>query len=184
MNSTLEAPITSTKWSIDPSHSEIHFKIRHLMISTVTGTIGKFQGTVETDGDDFSKSKISFTAESSSISTGDAQRDQHLASADFFLADEHPEISFQSTGLEHVSGSHYTMTGELNIRGISKTVTLDVEHAGVAKDPWGNTKAGFNITGTVNRKDWGLNWNAALEAGGFLLADEVKILCEVQLSKN
>lgn len=184
MSNTIESTATATLWGLDASHSEVHFKIKHLMISTVTGTIGSFEGRVETSGDDFSAARVFFSADAASISTGDAQRDGHLASADFFLAEEHPKITFESTSFEKTGDHSYVMKGNLNIRGISKPVSLNVEYSGIAKDPWGNTKAGFTIDGRINRKDWGLNWNAALEAGGFLLADEVRILCEVQLAKQ
>lgn len=177
------AAATKTTWAIDPSHSEVHFKIKHLMISTVTGTIGSFEGTAETIDNDFGNAQISFSADSNSISTGDANRDGHLNSADFFESEAHPKITFTSTKMEKNGEGTYTMHGDLNIKGISKNIALNVEFAGIATDPWGNKKAGFTITGLVNRKDWGLNWNAALEAGGFLLADDVKILCEVQLAQ-
>lgn len=178
------ATANNTQWAIDPAHSEVHFKIKHLMISTVTGTIQNFEGTVETSNDDFSQANISFSADANSITTGDANRDGHLTSGDFFETENHPKITFQSTQFEKNANGHFTLTGDLNIKGISKSITLDVEHAGTATDPWGNLKAGFTLTGTVNRRDWGLNWNAALEAGGFLLADDVRILCEIQLAKK
>lgn len=184
MSNTIESTAATTTWGLDTSHSEVHFKIKHLMISTVTGTIGTFEGSVETENEDFSTAKVKFSADASSITTGDAQRDGHLATADFFEVETHPKLTFESTSFEKKSDSKYIMNGNLNIRGISKPVSLDVEFTGIAKDPWGNTKAGFNIEGRVNRKDWGLNWNAALEAGGFLLSDEVRILAEVQLAKQ
>lgn len=173
-----------TIWAIDPSHSEVHFKIRHLMISTVTGTVGKFAATVETDNDDFNHSRISFTADAGSITTGDAKRDGHLASADFFETENHPEILFNSTSFLKSADRKFEVSGNLTLRGISKPITFTAEFAGLMKDPWGNVKAGFTFEGVVNRRDWGLNWNAALEAGGFMLADEVKILGEIQLAKT
>jgi polyisoprenoid-binding protein YceI len=171
-------------WGVDASHSEVHFKIKHLMISTVTGSIGTFEGKLEADDDQFTNARVSFSADASSISTGDAQRDGHLQSEDFFGTETHPKLTFESTSFEKTGDNTYKMNGNLNIKGISNPVSLNVEFAGIAKDPWGNSKAGFTLEGKVNRKDWGLNWNAALEAGGFLLADEVRILCEVQLSKQ
>ncbi|MCC7298919.1 MAG: YceI family protein [Bacteroidia bacterium] len=178
------ATTSTTKWALDPTHSEVHFKIRHLMISTVTGAIGKFEGSAETNGDDFTNAKVNFSADSSSITSGDAQRDGHLATADFFDHANHPNLTFESTSFEKVSEGNYTMNGNLTIKGTTKLVALNVEFAGIATDPWGNVKAGFNVTGSINRKDFGVNWNAALETGGFLLADEVKINCEVQLAKQ
>ena len=178
-----EAIQTATKWAIDKTHTHIHFKVRHLMISTVTGSLGSFEGTFETGGADFSGAKASFSADVATFSTGDASRDGHLQTADFFDATTHPKLIFNSNAFEKTGENKYKMTGILEIRGISKEISLNVEHTGIAKDPCGNIKSGFNITGTVNRKDWGLNWNAVLEAGGFMLQDEVKIDCEVQLAK-
>lgn len=178
------AVATNTKWALDASHSEVHFKVKHLMISTVTGTINTFEGSAETDGDNFENAVVRFSADVSSLTTNDANRDGHIASADFFDVANHPKMTFESTGFEKKTDGNYTMHGNLTIRGISKPVTLSVEHGGVAKDPWGNVKAGFTIDGKINRKDWDLNWNAALETGGFLLSDEVRILCEVQLVKT
>lgn len=173
----------TTKWAIDASHSHVQFKVKHLMITTVTGSINSYNGEIETEGHDFSNAKINFTADAKSITTGDAQRDGHLATADFFEVETHPEISFVSTSMSK-KGEDFELTGNLTIRGISNPVTLHVEFGGVATDPWGNTKAGFIINGKISRKDWGLNWNAALETGGFLVSDEVKIACEVQLIKQ
>ncbi len=178
------ATTTTTKWLLDPTHSEVHFKIRHLMISTVTGTIGTFESSVETNGADFTNAKVHFSADSASISSGDAQRDGHLATADFFDHANHPKLTFESTSFDKVSEGNYTMNGHLSIKGTTKMVALNVEFAGIATDPWGNVKAGFTISGAINRKDFGVNWNAALETGGFLLADEVKIHCEVQMVKQ
>lgn len=181
---TEQASSTKTTWAIDNSHSHVQFKIKHLMISTVTGSFKKFNASVETQGDDFGKAAIQFSAEINSIHTGDTQRDGHLLSADFFDAEKYPTLSFRSTGLEEDASGNYLMNGELEIKGEIKPVQLKVAFEGIAKDPWGNTKAGFNLEGKISRKDWGLTWNAPLEAGGLLVSDEVKIICEVQLIKQ
>ena len=174
----------TTKWAIDPTHSEIGFKVKHLMINTVSGKFGKFEGSVETDGDDFSTARINFTADVASINTNNEQRDGHLKGAEFFDGEKYPQFKFTGAKLNLVSGDKYTLTGDLDLHGVTKPVTLDVEFGGIAKDPWGNTKAGFTINGKVNRKDWGLSWNAPLETGGVLLSEEVKLHIEVQLAKQ
>ena len=171
-------------WVLDPSHSEVLFKVKHLMISTVTGHFHAFTSSVETDGDDFSTAQINFSAEIESISTGDAQRDAHLKSPDFFDAAQFPSLTFASTGLSRVSEEQYRLSGNLTMHGITKSVVLDVEFGGIAKDPWGNTKAGFTISGKINRKDFELNWNVALETGGILVGEEVKLHAEVQFAKQ
>ncbi|MFN4915667.1 MAG: YceI family protein [Sphingomonadales bacterium] len=181
---TEQASTAKTTWAIDNSHSHIQFKIKHLMISTVTGSFNKFNATVETQNEDFGKASIQFSADVASIHTGDAQRDGHLLSADFFDAEKYPTISFRSTGLEEDASGNYLLNGDLEIKGEIKPIQLKVSFEGIAKDPWGNTKAGFNLEGSISRKDWGLTWNAPLEAGGFLVSDEVKINCEVQLMKQ
>lgn len=170
----------TTKWVIDPAHSEIQFKVKHMMITTVTGSFKEFTSEVETEGEDFSTARIRFEAATASIFTNAEQRDAHLRSADFFDADNFPVMSFVSSKLEKTDDDNWQLTGDLTIKDVTKPVKLDVEFGGVGKDPWGNTKAGFSLSGKINRKDWGLNWNAALEAGGVLVSDDVRILCEVQ----
>lgn len=170
-----------TKWALDPTHSELQFKVKHLMISNVTGTIKSIEGTLESDGDSFINTKIAFKADLSSIDTGNEQRDGHLKSADFFDVASNPSISFEST---KYNASEDKVTGNLTIKGITKSVTLDVEFAGTNKDPYGNFKAGFSISGKINRTDFGLTWNAALETGGVMVSEEVKILAEVQFVKQ
>lgn len=177
------ATATTTKWAIDPAHSEVQFKVKHLMISTVTGSFKEFGAEAELEGDDLSNSRVSFWANTASIDTNSADRDKHLRSADFFDSENHPKLTFSSNGAKG-SGDRWKLTGDLTIKGVTKPVTLDVEWSGIAKDPWGNTKAGLNISGKIDRKEWGLNWNAALEAGGVLVSDEVRIQCEVQLAKQ
>jgi len=173
-----------TKWSLDPNHSEISFKIKHLMISTVTGQFKKFSLEGETESDDFNSArKIEFTADIDSIDTNNAQRDAHLKSADFFNIEKNPQIHFSGKKYE-VNDGEGTLSGDLTIAGISKPVTLHVEFGGVIKDPFGQTKAGFTITGKINRKDFGITYNAALETGGVLLGDEIKINAEIQLVKQ
>lgn len=167
------------KWSLDPAHSELGFKVKHLMINNVKGQFGSFSLDVESSADDFKAAIISFKADVDSISTGNEQRDGHLKSADFFEVDKYPTLTFSSTGFDGKK-----LAGVLTIKGVGKPVELEVEFGGIAKDPWGNTKAGFTVTGKINRKDFGLNWNAALETGGFLVSDDVQLLAEIQLIKQ
>ncbi|HEX5169604.1 MAG TPA: YceI family protein [Cyclobacteriaceae bacterium] len=172
----------ATKWTLDPTHSELVFKVKHLMITNVKGEFRKF--SAEIDGDDFTKSPISVTIDAASIFTNEDQRDGHLKSADFFDVENYPTVTFKSTSLKQVDDDDYTLKGILTIRDVSKEIELDVEFGGVNKDPWGNEKAGFSIKGKINRKDFGLNWNAALETGGVLVSEEVKITAEVQFVKR
>jgi polyisoprenoid-binding protein YceI len=175
----------ATKWILDPSHSEVGFKVRHLMITNVKGIFKSYDVNAETDGDDFNKAKISFSADVVSIDTNSEQRDGHLKSPDFFDAVNHPKITFSATEYENVDNDgSYELYGDLTIRGISKQVKLDVEFGGVVKDLWGGTRAGFTINGKVDRKEWGLTWNAATEAGGVLVSDTIQINCEIQLVKQ
>ena len=172
--------MATTKWTLDPTHSELQFKVKHLMITNVTGNFSVISASIDADDDKFSKAKISFTADPKSITTNNEQRDGHLQAADFFETDKYPEIKFESTNYNAASGK---ITGNLTIKGVTKPVTLDAEVNGTNKDPWGNQKAGFSLTGKINRKEWGLNWNAALETGGVLVSDDVKINAEVQFVK-
>jgi polyisoprenoid-binding protein YceI len=171
-----------TKWVLDPSHSEIMFKVKHLMIANVKGEFVKFKA--EIDGPDFSESPVNVSIDASSISTNDDARDNHLKGTDFFDTDHYKEITFEGTSYKKVKDDQYELRGMLKIKGISKEVKLDVEFGGISRDPWGNEKAGFSVSGTINRKDWGLTWNAPLEAGGVLVSDEVKILADVQFVKQ
>lgn len=176
---------SASNWVVDASHSTVQFKVKHLMISTVTGSIGKFEGSLSTSGDDLSTAKASFKGEVASITTGDAQRDGHIASADFFDAGNHPTLSFESTSFEKgASEGQWKMHGNLDFHGVNHPVTLNVEFNGVAKDPWGNAKAGYVIEGSISRKEWGLVWNVGLETGGWLVSDEVKIHAEIQVLKQ
>lgn len=172
----------TTKWTIDPAHSEIQFKVKHMMITTVTGSFKEFTSEVETIGTDFTTARISFQAAAASVFTNSDQRDAHLKSADFFDSEKHPWLKFESTSVEKSDDESFILSGNLTIKDITKPVKLDVEVGGIGKDPWGNLKAGFSLTGRINRKEWGLNWNAALESGGVLVSDDVRIFCEVQYS--
>jgi polyisoprenoid-binding protein YceI len=174
----------TSKWALDPTHSELQFKVKHLMISTVTGQFNRFNAAVETEGDDFSKSKINFTADVDSISTNNEQRDAHLKNSDFFDAPNHPQILFTSEKFEKISADEYKLVGSLTMRGTSKQVTLNVEFGGVTVDPWGNTRAGFTVSGKINRQDFGISFGAVTETGGLLLGDEVKIIANVQFVKE
>lgn len=173
---------TKTKWVLDPTHSELTFKVKHMMITNVKGEFKTF--LVEADGDDIFKSIINVTVDASSINTNSDQRDGHLKSADFFDVEHHKELSFKSTSFKKKDDDEYELKGILTIKGISKDVSLEVEFGGINKDPWGNEKAGFSFKGKINRKDWGLNWNAALETGGVLVSEDVKISGEIQFVKQ
>jgi polyisoprenoid-binding protein YceI len=167
-------------WQIDASHSHVGFSVKHMMIATVRGTFNAYSGTLELDAQDLTKSKIAGEIDVASIDTREAKRDEHLRSADFFDAANHPKILFQSTKIEHVDGNEYKVTGDITIRGVTKEIVLDAEYAGVHKDPWGGTRTGFTVTGSLNRKDFGLSWNAALETGGVLVGDKIKLELEVE----
>jgi len=171
-------------WSLDPSHSEIVFKVKHLMITNVKGEFKSFNGTIVAAGNDFSKAKINLTLDAASIFTNSTDRDAHLRSADFFDTEVFPELVFEGTAFSRLDDENFKLTGNLTMKGITKEVTLDVEFGGLMKDPWGNEKAGFSVSGKLNRKDWGLNWNAALESGGVLVSEEVRINAEVQFVKQ
>lgn len=181
----METQKNKIKWGIDPSHSEIAFKVKHLMITNVKGVFKEFDASIYTTGEDFKTSEIDFWMNPASVDTGDSKRDEHLKSADFFDVENFKQISFLGNSYEEVDkDGSYELYGDLTIKGIKKRIKLDVEFGGVMKDPWGNEKAGFTINGKINRKDWGLTWNAALEAGGVLVGDDVSISCEVELIKQ
>lgn len=176
--------MATTKWAIDPTHSEIGFKVKHMMFTNVSGSFGTYAADITTEDDDFTKSNISFSADVASINTNNTDRDNHLKSADFFDAENHPKLTFVSTSFTKVDEENYELIGELSLHGTTKTVKLPAEFSGLMKDPWGNTKAGLNISGKINRKDWGLNWNSALETGGVLVSEEVRLNIELQLLKQ
>jgi polyisoprenoid-binding protein YceI len=171
-----------TKWSIDLPHSEIAFKIRHLMITNVRGSFKVFDASIYTEGKDFSTAEIDLWIDASSITTGDAKRDEHLKSTDFFDAASHKQITFTSSsvGKSDLAGNH-ELWGELTMRGITKTIELEVQFGGRVNDPWGKERAGFAVTGKINRKDWGLDWNTIIETGGLMVSEEVFIICELEL---
>lgn len=167
----------ATTWNLDPTHSEITFKVRHMMISNVKGAFNAFTANIEAEDDTFKNAKVSATINTDSIDTNNTDRDNHLKSADFFNVEANPTITFESAALAD------GITGQLTINGVTKPVELEVEFGGINVDPWGNTKAGFTFEGKIKRTDFGLNWNAALETGGVLVSDDVKIAGELQFVK-
>lgn len=173
---------TNATWVLDPSHSELTFKVKHLMIANVKGEFRKFSSTIT--GESVENSRVVAVVDAASLFTNEENRDNHLRSADFFDVENHPEILFESVSFRKLDEESYTLVGLLTIKGISREVKLDVEFGGINKDPWGNEKAGFSFNGKINRKDWGLNWNAALETGGVLVSDEVRISGEVQFARQ
>ena len=175
---------STTKWVLDPTHSEIGFKIKHLMITNVSGNFNKFEVKAETNGDDFSNAKVTAQIDVASINTNNSQRDEHLRNADFFEADTYPAITFTSTKIQKIDNETFTLLGELTIKETTKPVKLALEYGGVTKDPYGNFKAGFSISGKINRHDFGVSYNAVLETGGVALGEEIKINGEIQLVKQ
>lgn len=167
----------ATKWNLDPTHSEITFKVRHMMISNVKGSFTDFTSELESEDDTFKNVTVKTTIQTNSVNTNNADRDNHLKGEEFFNVAANPVITFESNSLNN------EITGNLTINGITKPVTLDVEFGGINVDPWGNTKAGFSFEGKIKRSDFGLNWNAALEAGGVMVSDEVKVAGELQYVK-
>lgn len=173
-----------TTWKLDPTHSELTFKVKHLMISNVKGEFRKFDGTITSNGADFSNASVSADVDASSIDTNNADRDAHLKGADFFEVDKNPQITFRGTSFSKLDDENYQLKGILAMKGTEKEITLDVDFGGFVTDPYGQDKAGFTISGKFNRKDWGLNWNASLEAGGVLVSDEVRVAGELQFIKQ
>ena len=175
----------STVWNIDPSHSHAEFKVRHLMISNVKGSFPKVSGVLTLDEDDLTKSRVEALIDVASVETRDAQRDGHLKSADFFDAEKFPTITFKSSNIDSTGGADYAVTGDLTIHGVTKSVTFAVEDVSEpSKDPWGNHRIGLSATTKINRKDFGLTWNRALETGGVLVGEEVSISLEIQFIKG
>ncbi|TCD02813.1 YceI family protein [Pedobacter psychroterrae] len=175
--------MATTQWALDPTHSELQFKVKHLMITTVTGSLASFNASLTTESDDFENAKVSFDGDLGTIETGNKDRDNHLKSGDFFDAEQFPKITFESTSMEK-DGDDYVLKGNLTIKDTTKPVKLTAEYGGIATDPWGNTKAGFTLSGKINRTDFGLTWNAALETGGVMVSEEVKIAGELQFVKQ
>lgn len=171
-------------WQIDTSHSSVDFSVRHMMISTVRGTFERFSGTVEADEAKPSAAQVDVQIETASINTRDEKRDAHLRSPDFFDTDTYPTMTFKSKRVEVIDANNGKLIGDLTIKDVTREVVLDVEYAGQSLSPWGTTSAGFSASTKINRKDWGLNWNVALETGGLLVADEIKISIEIELVKS
>jgi polyisoprenoid-binding protein YceI len=176
--STVPATVTGT-YAIDPTHSRIGFVARHAMVTKVRGSFNEFEGSGYFDADDPASSNVALTIQAASIDTRNADRDGHLKSNDFFDMEHYPEITFVSTAVEQLDGENYRVTGDLAIKGVTKPVTVDFEYTGTAVDPFGNTRIGFEGKTTVNRKDWGVSWNAALDAGGMLVSERVTLEFEV-----
>jgi len=174
----------TTKWLLDPAHSELTFKIKHLMISNVSGAFKNFSAKVETEETDFSKATISLTAEMNSISTNNEQRDTHLRNSDFFEVEKFPQMKFTSTRIEQTDDESFNLYGNLTIKGVTKPVKLKMEYNGIVKDPQGQEKAGFFVSGKINRSDWGININVALETGGLMLGEDVRIQSEIQFIRQ
>lgn len=175
---------TKTSWLVDASHSEVLFKVKHLVISTVTGSFKDYSATMESNDLELEGAKIQFSANINSIDTNNAQRDEHLKSADFFAADEFPQLTFESTSFTKKAENLYDLSGNLSIRGTTLPITLSVEHGGTVTDPYGQVKAGFELSGSISRKAFGLNWNAVTEAGGVVVSDEVKLILNIQMVKQ
>ncbi len=171
-------------WNIDASHSEITFKVKHLVVTTLTGKFDKFEGSVDSPNDDFSDAIIKFTADVNSINTSNEQRDGHLKSDDFFNAETYPHLTFISTSFKKVSANDYQLIGDITIRNITKRIELTAEFGGIMVDPWGNTKAGFELNGKIKRKEFDLKWDGLTEAGGALVSDEVKLNLNIELHKQ
>lgn len=171
-------------YKIDVDHSDIMFKVKHLMISTVTGIFKKFDATIEVNEEDLSDAKVSFEADVASVDTKNEQRDAHLKSDDFFNAEQFPKMTFKSTSIESSGDNEYKLTGDLTIRDTTKQVELKVEYNGKTKDPWGYERMGFELSGKINRKEYGLKWSAVTEAGGLVVADDVKLAINVEMVKQ
>ena len=175
--------MANVKWNLDPTHSEIQFKVKHLMITNVTGNFTDFTVEAESEDEKFKSPKVSFSAKIASINTSNEQRDGHLKSADFFDVAKYPNMTFKSTSFKKTSGNNYKLTGDLTIKGVTKKVTFDVTYGGTVKDPYGNTKAGFKVKGSIKRMEYGLTWSALTEAGGMVVGDEVAIMFNIELAK-
>ncbi len=171
-------------WQIDPAHSSVQFSVRHMMITNVRGQFDRFSGTIALDEENPANTTVDVQIEAASINTREPNRDAHLRSADFLNADEYPYLTFKSKRVEVLDDTTATLVGDLTIRGVTREVVLDVEYLGQAKSPWGTISAGFHASTKINRKDWGLNWNQALETGGVLVGDQIKINIELELVKQ
>lgn len=181
---TASLTIAQTKWNFDKAHTNIGFKVDHMVITTVSGNFQEYEGSITLESDTFENASINFTIEVASINTENKQRDNHLRSDDFFNAEKFPEMTFRSKSMKKVDGNKYKLVGDLTIRDVTKEVTLDVVHKGTIKDPWGNTRAGFNINGAVNRFDFNLKWNTLLEAGGLVVGEDITIDIDTEVIKQ
>jgi polyisoprenoid-binding protein YceI len=177
--------MATTKWVLDPSHSEVEFKVRHMMISNVSGKFTKFEASAETEGEDFQTAKVTFIVDVDSITTGNEQRDGHLKSPDFFDASKYPQIKFTPTKYDNVDNDgSYTIYGDLTMKDVTKKIKLEAEFGGVIKDPWGNIRAGITVSGKINRKEFGLSWHGVTEAGSVVVSDEVRVHVGLEFVKS
>lgn len=172
------------KWEFDKSHSKIGFSVTHMLVSTVEGNFKNYDGSVTTTGDNFENAKINFEADINSINTDNERRDEHLKSDDFFAADKFPKLTFVGKSFKKVDDHNFKLIGDITIRGITKEVELNAKFNGIVNDPWGNTRAGFKITGSLNRFDFGLKWNALIETGGAIVSNEVDLIINAELVKE
>lgn len=171
-------------WNFDASHSSVRFAVDHMVISEVEGKFTSFEGTVESSKEDFSDAKINFKIDVNSVDTDNEKRDGHLKNEDFFDTPKYPEMTFESTSVEKLKEGKYNLTGNLTLHGVTKEITLAMNYGGTVKDPWGNTRAGLKVTGSLNRTDFGLKYNSTLEAGGLMLGEEVELSCKMELVKK
>lgn len=175
--------MAKTKWTLDQAHSAVDFSIKHMMIANVKGSFKSFDAVIEADTADLTTAELSFTVDLASIDTRNEDRDNHLRSADFFDVENHPKLTFTATNIVSKGDGEYDVTGDLTLHGVTKSETITVTYEGSGKDPWGAEKAGFSADGVLKRSDYGLTWNAALETGGVLVGDKVKIHLEIQAAK-
>jgi polyisoprenoid-binding protein YceI len=175
--------MSSTKWVVDPLHSEVQFKVKHLVISTVTGFFKTFKGEAIAPSEDFANSDITFSMDVNSIDTNQHARDEHLKNSDFFDVEHYPDITFKSTSFRKVNDEQFKLVGDLTMKGVTKTIELDAAYGGTVKDFHGNTKAGFEVAGKINRREFGLTYNAITETGGLALGEDIKLLANIQLAK-
>mgnify|MGYP000563172083 CR=1 FL=1 len=176
--------IAQTNWSVDKSHSKVGFSVSHLVITDVDGFFKDYDAKITTNGDDFSTANIEFTVNTASIFTDNENRDKHLRSDDFFNSEKFPKMTFKGKSMRKVSDNKYKLVGDLTIRDVTKQVELDVKYNGMVKDPWGNTKAGFKVTGEINRFDYNLRWNNTIETGALVVGREVELIIDLQLVKK
>ncbi|WP_442595794.1 YceI family protein [Neobacillus sp. D3-1R] len=175
--------MTKTTWALDTAHSSVDFSVRHMMIAKVKGSFNSFSATIEADPTDLTTATIEFTVDLASVDTRNEDRDNHLRSADFFDVENHPNMTFKATNIVKTGEGEYDVTGDLTLNGVTRPETFAVTYEGTGKDPWGNEKVGFNAEGKIKRSEYGLTWNAALETGGVLVGDEIKISLEIQAAR-